>query len=284
MSHAIDPIGVVHAQRGSPPPADSFEAHATLRRGIVRVEARLESFCFPLHSHDHLCLGLMRRGEYTSRYGLRRYRPRGGDVIFVNPGDVHDGRPSGGVGRAYTMLEIEPAAYERICLDSVGRSWVDFPQSVVRSAPVRAALAAWLKALAGASAEVEREAAAILIGSLSLAESRAQSHPRSSVDLAARVKRLLMEQDGPADSIGELAGKVGASRFRLIRAFKTAFGETPEGFRRQLRVQRARSLLPGSEALASIAARAGFADQSHMTREFRRVTGLTPGAYRRVLG
>ncbi len=77
--------------------------------------------------------------------------------------------------------------------------------------------------------------------------------------------------------------QLGVSRYQLFRAFKRAYGLTPEDFRRQLRVERARALLARSETLAAIAADAGFADQSHMTREFYRLLGLTPGAYRRAV-
>jgi anti-sigma factor ChrR (cupin superfamily) len=66
-----------------------FVATPTLRAGVVRVDANLQRFSFPAHSHDHVCLGLMHRGTYSSRYGLRRYYPSAGDVIVVNAGEMH---------------------------------------------------------------------------------------------------------------------------------------------------------------------------------------------------
>jgi AraC family transcriptional regulator len=60
---------------------------------------------------------------------------------------------------------------------------------------------------------------------------------------------------------------------------------SPGEYVRRLRVERARADLEKSrDSLSAIALRHGYADQSHFTREFRRATGLTPAAYRRVRG
>jgi len=273
----------VSGHPGEHGPDNSFIASPSPRPGIVRVEARLRDFSFPLHSHDHVCIGLMHAGEYTSRYGLLRYRPYPGDVILVAPGEVHDGRPAGYAGRAYTMLEIEGAAFAGLCAETLGTAWLEFPRAVVRDARVTRALAEWLRSWETPDVHVEREAAAMLLGLLATLDRPQHLAPRMQRDLALRVRRLLGDRHWVEDSVGELAAELGASRYQLIRACKEVFGVTPEDYRRQLRVQRARALLRGPFALAVVAAEAGFADQSHMTREFRRLTGLTPGSYRRAL-
>jgi len=78
---------------------DSFIPHRILRPGITRVEAHLQRFAFPPHSHDHICVGLVWHGAFTSRYGLHRYTVERGDVLLVDAGEVHDGRPEGVRGR-----------------------------------------------------------------------------------------------------------------------------------------------------------------------------------------
>ncbi|HTQ43231.1 MAG TPA: AraC family ligand binding domain-containing protein, partial [Polyangiaceae bacterium] len=70
--------------------------------GVTLVRAELDDFAFPVHSHDHVVVGLATAGEHTSRYGLRRYDIGLGDVLLVNAGEVHDGRPSGGRGRQHS--------------------------------------------------------------------------------------------------------------------------------------------------------------------------------------
>ena len=82
-------------------------------------------------------------------------------------------------------------------------------------------------------------------------------------------------------SLDELAGSVGLSRYHFARRFRQSTGTTPHEFVLQQRVERAKTLLDRTNtALLDIASVCGFADQSHMTREFRKRVSVTPGRYR----
>jgi transcriptional regulator GlxA family with amidase domain len=88
--------------------------------------------------------------------------------------------------------------------------------------------------------------------------------------------------EGPV-TLAELAREAGVHRARLSRAFRAHFGCSVGDYHRRVRVawaadQIARNAMP----LAEISVRAGFADQSHFGRVFRRWTGLTPRQYRDV--
>ncbi|NNF13762.1 MAG: helix-turn-helix transcriptional regulator [Gemmatimonadetes bacterium] len=81
--------------------------------------------------------------------------------------------------------------------------------------------------------------------------------------------------------IAEIAGVVGVDASRLARAFRTHFGVPLGRYQRRLRIQWAAEQLRSTEApLSMVAVDAGFYDQSHLTRHFRRQMGRTPGAYR----
>ena len=71
----------------------------------------------------------------------------------------------------------------------------------------------------------------------------------------------------------------GLSRFQLLRGFAHEMGLPPHAYRMQRRVVLARQLIARGAALADAAASAGFADQSHMTRAFVRLLGVTPASY-----
>lgn len=82
-------------------------------------------------------------------------------------------------------------------------------------------------------------------------------------------------------TLNDLATEVGMSRFHFARRFRAATGTTAHEFVLQQRVRRALTLLERtSTPLPEIAGECGFADQPHMTREFKKRVGLTPGAYR----
>jgi AraC-like DNA-binding protein len=83
-------------------------------------------------------------------------------------------------------------------------------------------------------------------------------------------------------SLAELAGVAGLSRFELIRRFREQNGLTPHAFQRDLRIDRARAMLGDGVPAAAVAAACGFADQPHLTRVFKRLVGVTPGAYARA--
>jgi AraC-like DNA-binding protein len=82
-------------------------------------------------------------------------------------------------------------------------------------------------------------------------------------------------------AIGALAGAAGLSHRRFITLFQRAVGMAPSEYRRIVRLQRSLDAMAGSlRSLAAVAVEHGFADQAHLTREVRALTGLTPGAYR----
>jgi AraC family transcriptional regulator len=113
--------------------------------------------------------------------------------------------------------------------------------------------------------------------------------PFSRKGLAPKLLRTLMDDiDANLDgdlSLPRLARLAGVSLDGFIRLFKRSTGIPPHQFVLRKRVERAQALL-GNPALslAEIALRTGFADQSHFTRMFHRLTGVAPRQYRRALG
>jgi AraC family transcriptional regulator len=82
-------------------------------------------------------------------------------------------------------------------------------------------------------------------------------------------------------TIEMLSKEVDLSPFHFARMFKESFGESPANFVTRSRVEVVKFLLGTSRSLAVISSDTGFSHQSHMTNSFRKLVGLTPGAYRR---
>ena len=83
-------------------------------------------------------------------------------------------------------------------------------------------------------------------------------------------------------SMAEMARKAGLSATHFNRRFRQLLRMSPTAYLRTVRVQAARQrLTTSSRSLAEIAAETGFTDQSHFTKRFREVTGITPGEYRK---
>ena len=113
------------------------------------------------------------------------------------------------------------------------------------------------------------------------------SAERSRGGLAPAVRRRVLElMDARPDTrltIDALAREAGLSPAHFARAFKESVGRAPHQHLMALRLERARRLLDAPDAvLADVALRAGFADQAHFTRFFKRQFGVTPGALLRA--
>ncbi len=77
-----------------------------------------------------------------------------------------------------------------------------------------------------------------------------------------------------------LAKVAGLSRAHMIRAFRKQYFITPHAFQTDMRIRHARYLLRTGATPSDTAAACGFADQAHMTRQFKARTGLTPAVFR----
>ena len=100
--------------------------------------------------------------------------------------------------------------------------------------------------------------------------------------IARRVRNLLdAEYAGPVSG-ADLAAAAGCSRYAAYRAFRSVAGLAPGEYQRQLRLRAARRELAAGNTARAGGGDAGFADQAHLTRWFRRCYGITPAAYARA--
>jgi AraC-like DNA-binding protein len=108
---------------------------------------------------------------------------------------------------------------------------------------------------------------------------RAEVGPQPAPEVAHAWRRLV--DTGGRAAIGALAREIGWSHRHLVARFREQVGVTPKTAARLIRFDRVGRLLgePSSVRWADVAAEAGYADQSHLVREFRTFTGMTPGGY-----
>jgi AraC-like DNA-binding protein len=238
---------------------------------------------FPRHVHRQFGIGVIEEGAQRSASGRGQVEAGPGDVITVNPGEVHDGVPIGDAGRRWRILYIDPALVRTASLDlSDGRNGdyaFTFPvsPSTAVASRVRRLFAATTSATGATGSGIAAEEALLDLlacaGEVSLAPAPADLGPLKHA-------RERIEDDPQAQaSLAELSASCGMSRFHFLRSFSRAVGLTPHAYAIQCRVDRARALIAEGSSLADAAAGAGFADQSHLTRMFVARYGLTPGAY-----
>ena len=97
-----------------------------------------------------------------------------------------------------------------------------------------------------------------------------------------RACSYIAENLGERFTLDDLARQAGVSRFHFARLFRVSIGDSPMAYLLKSRIERAKQmLLQDDRPVCEIAAALGFCDQSHLTRTFRRMTGLTPREFAR---
>jgi AraC-like DNA-binding protein len=97
-----------------------------------------------------------------------------------------------------------------------------------------------------------------------------------------RVREYVEEHLSENIELETLADIAGLSKWHFARAFKQSVGTPPHFYLVQRRLERAQELLAETDLpLAQIALKIGFSDQSHFSRRFRTLLGLTPRSFRR---
>lgn len=235
---------------------------------------------FGRHTHDQFGIGLIERGAQKSASGRGRVEAGAGDLITVNPGEVHDGTPIDEAGRRWRMLYLDPALVIDAGREVTPGLCFEFTSPVFRDAGLTRRFRSLFDATTADDDTLRSEAALLaLVGRLL----QPVSDRRPAVGSGVAAARERIDGDPAAAlTLADLATQAGLSRYQFLRAFTRLTGLPPHAYVLQRRVQRARRLVRGGVALAEAAMASGFADQSHMTRCFVRSFGLTPGAFARA--
>lgn len=264
-----------------------FKLHASTYGGIEAVEADTTR-AFKRHIHLQYGLGVIDRGAQKSASGRGVVEAGPGNVITVNPGEVHDGLPLGDKGRAWRMLYLEPSVWAPMAQEVAGdgAAQFEFHRPVVADAALAAEVLELFAVVTGINAvtatDIRAEECLLRVLSAMLRPSQAAAVTASKASIATA--RSMIDDDPTAPwSLTQLASQQGLSRFQLVRHFQRVTGLTPHAYLVQQRVHHARKLIHRGKALAEAAFTSGFADQSHLTRAFVATFGYTPGTYSRAM-
>jgi AraC-like DNA-binding protein/quercetin dioxygenase-like cupin family protein len=251
--------------------------------GLEMLAARYRDHAYALHTHPTWVFGVVVSGVEKLRIGRRRHLAPAGSIIIVNPEEPHDGEKGAPAGWAYRTCYPDAELMAEIAEDLELPGLPIFGDGVV-NAPELARAFVEAHRLAGQALDQE---AAMLVALSALVDRFGDGKRReraSDNGEAARRFRLYGEMIAEDLSIGfdlaHLAKAAAVSRFQVIRDFNRAAGMTPGQYLRDRRVRAASALMKSDMPLAEIAAATGFADQSHLTRVFKTIKGLSPGAWR----
>jgi AraC-like DNA-binding protein len=245
--------------------------------GLERIEAFFTGHGFDPHRHDTYAIGTTLRGVQAFRYRGTAQRSCAAQVFVLHPDELHDGHAGTAQGFRYRILYVDP----RLIGDALGAGPLPFVRDAVSdNKRLARAIAPALDDLAAPLEELQRDAIVLDLAEALAAADRSMARPALGArdSRAVRLAREVLDAHDPVTS-AELEAITGMSRYALARHFRACLGTSPYRYLTMRRLDRARAMIRAGVPLVDAALRCGFADQSHMTRQFKRAYGLSPGRF-----
>jgi AraC-like DNA-binding protein len=232
------------------------------------------------HLHDSMEIMWALAGDCEVHYRGRRYLLRTGDAVAIAPGEVHAGGAYERAPFSFASLHVPRRLIESLVdTDEETLPPVTFLEG-------RTARELYEQLIGGLpSAATMSDQATCLSDALRGLHARSGPQvafpvPRTSHPAVRRVRESITQRETAALDVAALADEFGLHPHYLISLFKDAVGLPPHQYQIARRIDCARRLLDDELSLSSVASTAGFSDQSHLNRFFKRAYAMTPGAYR----
>lgn len=238
---------------------------------LTRYERRMS---IPWHAHEEPYLTFVLRGGYRERVGAatRDCRPRA--VVLHPPGELH--ADEFGAAAICLNLHIDPHWLRKMSPRGAALERADVIDSFT-SGGIGARVAREFRRADDLSPMVMEG----LMLELFAEAARERGSDRAPAWLR-EVRSTIAARFTEPLTLASLADSVGIHVVHLARSFRRHYGCTVGELIRELRVDFARSRIRSGAPLRDVATEAGFADQSHLTRTFRAVSGSTPAEFRRA--
>jgi len=281
-----------HARRGAgrtDSPADREAVSFQRRSELSGVEVRSFTHSarpFHAYSTDFAFFAPSTwRGELWHRRRQSLLEP--GAVLCAHPGEVFSARRVLTPG-AGNFLTVDTQAFHEYVADQAEPSSKLRLRAVSKmSSALDEKLREVFRVVRPGPSALEVQSALVEFVNVMLAELLEQSTAElPSLDSGLRTAELVREclhyDTSATVDLSTLAKQARVSRYQALRLFKRRYGLPPHTYQLSVRVALAQKALREGQQPVHVAARYGFVDQSHFTRHFKRLLGVTPAQYARV--
>lgn len=248
--------------------------------GVEVVSGWYRNHVLPRHSHDGLMLSLMCDGVQALRYRGSTHLADAGKVVAVPPNEAHAASPGSDQGWRYYTITI-PSEMLRDYRSDGSRFLCD---TLISDPSLKQSLAELFRSLGNHSVLAREEALQNVVGMFLRRHAGLSPRGRQRPTEARAVeicKAYLSSRLDQNVSLSDLSQVARIDRFLLVRSFTQIVGIPPHAWHLQRRLDRSLTLLSMGEDIAEVAVATGFSDQAHLTRLFKRFTGITPGRFRK---
>ncbi len=229
----------------------------------------------PRHEHEHAYFSLVLQGGYDESYGAQRRSCQPASLVFHPPGEDH------AVVFHRERVRIFRVQIQAPFLARVRDCATILDQPSAFEGGTTAQLATRLYHEAQARDAIAPLAIEALVLEVLTAATRHANRETRMPTWLVRAQEFLHEYCHDEVTLAEVAATVGVHPVYLARVFRQHFHCSVGEYVRRLRIETACRQMTQTEAsLVEIAHAVGFYDQSHFTRTFKRITGLTPAEFR----
>lgn len=243
--------------------------------------------CYAPHSHTQWSLGAITGGESTFRYRDDEYLVGTGDLVLMNPEWVHACNPIDNQPWAYLMMYVDTRWLTDMRFQAgllPTPHWQDIPTATITDSDWYDRYRHVASCLLDTGHDLLGKQTEVVEFLFDLMHELARQPVKPLPQAPETLRELAAYLDGNATasvSLEDLCEHSGYSTGHLIRAFKQYYGLTPHAYLVNRRIQLGRYALKSGASIAEAALDAGFADQPHFQRAFKRLMAATPNQYRR---
>jgi AraC-like DNA-binding protein len=250
------------------------------------LRATFISHAYARHTHPGYAIGMIEQGAEVFYYRGATHCALAGDVVVINPDEVHTGHSGDASGWSYRMFYPDVALMRRLSADMGGTGNAPyFTAAVIKDPDLAGQIQRLHHLLEYSKASLARETCFCEIMSRLILRhaANAPALPRRGIEhhTVARAAAFLEAHLSANITLEELSLQVGVSPFYLSRLFRRCTGLPPHAYLKQRRIVKAKAMLRRGVPIVQVAVATGFADQSHLTRHFKQIVGVTPGRYAR---
>lgn len=251
---------------------------------VELLHAYYVQHAYPRHSHDYYVLSLIERGRQSFTHKGTKYRTPPGGLILINPGVVHTGEAADTQGFELRALYPSTSLMEKAVFELTGRRALPFfKEALVNHHWATNSVSSLHKAILAGAEMLECESRILwmmtrlikLYADIGSSEGNLGKEKRA----IQQVRQYIDEHFAESVTLSMLAQLVSFSPYYLLRAFQAEVGMPPYAYLESVRIQHTQQLIKAGLPLAEVAAEVGFSSQSHMTRQFKKIIGVTPGQY-----